>query len=133
MECYILSKILKPIGRLIKLDPTLEEVSKGIFVKVCLEVDVSKPLKMKIKYFRDDSIYECFIDYENITNICYRCGSHYHKFDSCYLNSKSVSYIYFLLLPMVFAVFVPYRVMFLNSDVWWLVCVMIAGWKSCIF
>lgn len=87
----ILSKILKPIGRLIKLDPNFEEISKGLFVRVCLEVDVSKPLKMN-KSFMDDSIYECFIDYENITNVCYGCGSDYHKFDTCYLNSKSVSF-----------------------------------------
>lgn len=88
----ILSKILKPICHIIKLDPNSKEVSKGLFVGVCLEVDVSKPLKMKIKYFRDDSIYECFFDYQNISNIRYGCGSHYHKFDSCYLNSKSVSF-----------------------------------------
>lgn len=55
-------------------------------------MDVSKPLKIKIKYLRDGSLYKCFIDYENITNICYGWGSHNHKFDICSLNSKSVSF-----------------------------------------
>lgn len=69
----ILSKILKPIGRLIKLDPNFEEISKGLFVRVCLEVDVSKPLKMN-KSFMDDSIYECFIDYKTITTFAIVVG-----------------------------------------------------------
>lgn len=39
----ILSHILKHIVRVFKLDPNSEEVSEGLFVKVCLEVNVSKP------------------------------------------------------------------------------------------
>lgn len=84
----ILSRILKPNGRLFKLDKDFEEVSKGQFVKVCLELDVSRPLKMKINYQWDDSLYECLVDCENITNICYGDGSHNHKFDTCSFNSK---------------------------------------------
>lgn len=41
----ILHNILKPIGRLCKVDPNPEEISKGSFTSVCLEVDISKPLK----------------------------------------------------------------------------------------
>lgn len=29
---------------------------------------------MKIRYIRGGCIYECIIDYKNITNICYSCG-----------------------------------------------------------
>lgn len=43
---------------------------------------------MEIMYRRDGSLHTCLLDYENITNICYGCGSQYHKFDSCVLNSK---------------------------------------------
>lgn len=36
---------------------------------------LGSPLKMKIKYIYGGCIYEWFIDYENITNRCYGCGS----------------------------------------------------------
>lgn len=78
----ILHIILKPIYQFYKVDLNSEEISKGLFVQVCLEVDISKQLIMRVKYIRDDSLYECFIGYENITNICYGCGSQSHKFDS---------------------------------------------------
>lgn len=72
------------------MDPKSEEISKGLFARVFLEVDISKPLKMKIKYIMDDVLIECFVDYVNITNICYGCGCQNHKFNSCFFNTKSV-------------------------------------------
>lgn len=50
------------------MDHKSEEVSKGLFARICIEVDVSKPLKRKLKYFYVGSIHECLLDYENITN-----------------------------------------------------------------
>lgn len=73
------------------MDHKSEEVSKGLFARICIEVDVSKPLKRKLKYFYVGSIHECLLDYENITNICFRCGSQSHKFDTCSLKSKSIA------------------------------------------
>lgn len=67
-----------------------EEVSMGLFARVCVEVDISKPLKRNIKYFRDGNMYECLLDCENITNICFGCGSQSHRFDTCMFNSKSI-------------------------------------------
>lgn len=48
-----LKKNVNPIPRDCKVDPNLEELSKGVFVRVCLEVDISKSLKKKIKYIND--------------------------------------------------------------------------------
>lgn len=86
-----LRKILKPIGKLCKVDPNSEELSKGLFARVCLEVDISKPLKMKIQYSPCGWDYGCLVDYENITTFCYGCGSQNHKFDACSFNSKSMA------------------------------------------
>lgn len=47
---------------------------------------------MKIKYIKADILYECFLDYENITNICNGCDSQNHTFDSCSFNTKSVAF-----------------------------------------
>lgn len=65
-----LTKLLKQIGKFIKIDIDLEEVSKGRFAKVYMEVDISKPLKMEIKYKRNNVFKSALIDYENLTNIC---------------------------------------------------------------
>lgn len=84
----MLRHILTPIGWLYKVDHRSEEVCKGLFARVCVELDISKPFKLKIKYIRDGILYECFLDYENITNICHGCGSQAHKFDSYVFKSK---------------------------------------------
>lgn len=85
----ILRKLLKQIGRVIKIDVDSEEVSKGRFARVCVEVDISKPLKMDIKYKRGNSIKSALIDYENFPDICYGCGQRDHKFENCPLYPKS--------------------------------------------
>lgn len=58
---------------------SLELISKGLFARVCIAVDLSKPLKMEIKYHRDQVVLYCLLDYENITGICYGYGSQDHK------------------------------------------------------
>lgn len=85
----MLRTILKPVGRLCKVDLNSEEISKGLFARDYLEVDIGKPLK-KLKYIRGGHLYECIIGYENITNICYGCGSQTHEFDPCSCNIKSM-------------------------------------------
>lgn len=47
----ILRAILKRIGKLCKVEPNSEEIFKGLFTRVCLEVDFSKLLKMKTNTF----------------------------------------------------------------------------------
>lgn len=47
---------------------------------------------MEIKHRREGVIHTCFLDYENITDICYSCGSQDHKFDSCILISENVAF-----------------------------------------
>lgn len=45
----ILKKLLKQIRKVIKIDIDSEEVPKGRFARICMEVDISKALKMEIK------------------------------------------------------------------------------------
>lgn len=63
----ILKHIISPIGNLIGKDHKSEEVSKGLFVRICVEVDVSKPLKRKLKYFYEVNIHECLLEYANMS------------------------------------------------------------------
>lgn len=86
VEWTCATKLLSPIGRVIKVDADSKEVSNGLFARTSLEVDISKPFKMESKY------YNSLIDYENTKNICYRCGRQEHKFDTYRLNAKCVSF-----------------------------------------
>lgn len=87
----VLKYIPSPIGQLIKIGDKPEEVSKGLFSRVSVEVDVSKPLKRKLKYFHEGVFCECLLDYANITNICFGRGSQPHKLDSYMFNSTSIA------------------------------------------
>lgn len=79
----ILRKLLKQIGKVIKIDIDSEEVTKGRFARVYVEVDMSKPLKMELKYKRGNDIKLALIDYENLINVCYGCGQQDHKLENC--------------------------------------------------
>lgn len=66
-----LEKILKPVGKIYKIDVNSEVISRGLFVWECIEVDISKPLKMEIKYNRGGVLLTSLLGYEEITDICY--------------------------------------------------------------
>lgn len=55
------------------------------FAIVCMEIDIPGPLKVEVKYVLNGVTHSYFIDYENITNIRYGCGTPNYKFDSCRL------------------------------------------------
>lgn len=87
-----LTKLLRPLGMVIKVDNTSNEGSTGLFTRVCMDIYISKPLKMELQYARNNVLSSCLIDYENIANTWYGSGSKEHKFDSCKLNSISLSF-----------------------------------------
>lgn len=87
-----LGKLLRPIVKVYKVDTCSEIIPKWLFARVCIVVDLSKPLKIEIKYPRDGVIHSYLLHYKNITDICYSCGSRDHKFDYCILNSKKIAF-----------------------------------------
>lgn len=58
----VLRTILEPVCRLYRDNPFSEELPEGLFARVSLEVDISTPLKMTVKYIRSGNIYERLID-----------------------------------------------------------------------
>lgn len=46
----VLRHIISPIGKLIKMAHNSEDIIKGLFARVCVEVHISKPLKRTLKY-----------------------------------------------------------------------------------
>ncbi|XP_031131691.1 uncharacterized protein LOC116033077 [Ipomoea triloba] len=74
-----LMKIGKQIGRPVKVDTTTSLVSIGKFARVCIEVDLSKPLLSK--FTLEDEVLP--IEYEGINMVCFTCGIYGHKQGQC--------------------------------------------------
>ncbi|CAN1165417.1 hypothetical protein LINPERHAP2_LOCUS26138 [Linum perenne] len=73
------SRIGNCIGRTVRLDLATKEGARGRYARVCVELDVSKPLLGK--YILDDRVMH--IEYESLENICFDCGFYGHKLDHC--------------------------------------------------
>ncbi|CAN1241695.1 hypothetical protein LINPERPRIM_LOCUS5067 [Linum perenne] len=81
------TRIGNVIGRTVRLDLATTEGARARYARVCVEVDLSKPLLGK--YVLDDRTF--LIEYESLENICFSCGIYGHKLDSCPLNAKPSS------------------------------------------
>ncbi|XP_031095201.1 uncharacterized protein LOC115999492 [Ipomoea triloba] len=72
-------KIGKKIGRPIKIDDTTSLVSKGKFARVCVEVDMTKPLLAR--FTLEGKAWP--IEYEGIHLVCFKSGIYGHRQDQC--------------------------------------------------
>ncbi|CAN1826362.1 hypothetical protein LINPERHAP1_LOCUS31507 [Linum perenne] len=67
------------IGKTVRIDLATTEGARARYARVCVEVDVSKPLLGK--YMIEDRTF--LVEYESLENICASCGFYGHKHDSC--------------------------------------------------
>lgn len=74
-----LEKVAEKIGRLVCINEATCVVAKGKYTRMCVEVDITKPLlpKFKIKGRQKK------IEYEGIHLICFHCGIYGHRKESC--------------------------------------------------
>ncbi|XP_019158181.1 PREDICTED: uncharacterized protein LOC109154898 [Ipomoea nil] len=82
VEYYIyifLRKLGNKVGRTIRVDQATSLVSRGMFARICVEVDITKPLISKFKY--EDKVRS--VAYEGIHMIYFSCGIYGHAADSC--------------------------------------------------
>lgn len=73
-----LMKIGGTIGRPVKIDHATNFVNRGMFARMCVEIDITKPLISKFKLRRRVRK----IEYEGMHLVCYNCGI-YHTRESC--------------------------------------------------
>ncbi|OMO68240.1 reverse transcriptase [Corchorus capsularis] len=73
-----ISKVGSALGKLLKVDFHTNDGSKGRFARLCLQVDLTKPLRQKFKIVK----WVQHIQYEDI-KFCFHCGFVGHKNDSC--------------------------------------------------
>ena len=66
-------------GKPVKIDTTTSVVSRGNFARLCVEVDLSKPLISKFKLRHRVRR----VAYEGIHMVCFECGKYGHRNESC--------------------------------------------------
>ncbi|CAN1841546.1 Putative ribonuclease H protein At1g65750, partial [Linum perenne] len=70
------------IGKTVRLDLATAEGARARYARVCVEIDVTKPLLGK--YMIENR--EFHIEYESLENICFSCGFYGHKEAQCELH-----------------------------------------------
>ncbi|CAN1122476.1 hypothetical protein LINPERPRIM_LOCUS2738 [Linum perenne] len=75
----IVNRIGNHIGRTVRMDLATSEGARARYARVCVEIDISKPLLGK--YMIGDRV--LFVEYESLENICFHCGMYGHKEASC--------------------------------------------------
>lgn len=74
-----LEKIIRKIRKPIWVDHNTGTASRGRFVRLCVEVDITKPLLAKFKLQKRIRT----IEYEGIHLMCFGCGTYGHRQESC--------------------------------------------------
>ncbi|CAN1120538.1 hypothetical protein LINPERHAP2_LOCUS254 [Linum perenne] len=69
------NRIENHIGRTIRMDLATAEGARARYARVCVEVDLSKPLLGK--YMIGERVF--FVEYESLENFCHCCGFYGHK------------------------------------------------------
>ncbi|XP_031124327.1 uncharacterized protein LOC116027041 [Ipomoea triloba] len=82
-----LMKVGKKIGRPINIDTATSLVSPASFARICVEVDITKPLLSKFTLRR---IVRPIV-YEGLHLICFKCGVYGHNANGCSKNQNADS------------------------------------------
>ncbi|XP_061372079.1 uncharacterized protein LOC133314599 [Gastrolobium bilobum] len=72
-------------GKFIRLDTATTNLARGKFARICVEVDLTKPLKAE--YLIEGRYKQ--VEYEGLHLICYSCGKYGHRAESCNSNLGS--------------------------------------------
>ncbi|PKI45343.1 uncharacterized protein LOC116189749 [Punica granatum] len=80
LHCGImLRRIGAALGRPIRIDKNTGTVSRGIFTRLCSEVDLTKPLRPEIEF--DGKLYQ--VEFEGLHLIYFGCGRYGHRKEGC--------------------------------------------------
>jgi len=78
-----LTSLLQPIGSVIRLDPNTLLRNKGRFARVCVRIDVTKPLPGTLSISTPLSQLAIPLTYEGLHEVCALCGKNDHILDLC--------------------------------------------------
>lgn len=75
----LLEEIARGLGKLLKVDLNTITFGRGRFARVCIEVNLAKPLKGTVLINGD----RYFVAYEGLSKICSLCGLYGHLVHTC--------------------------------------------------
>lgn len=90
LECFtekILMAVAKSIGRPVRVDGTTREAERGKYAKICVEVDLARPLVPSVCLDGNRQP----VEYEGLYQICFRCGQYGHRAETCPVSSVVTS------------------------------------------
>ena len=78
-------QLLHNVGQFIKVDDITLNRSKGKFARVCINIDITKPLRgsLFIPVPNQSRPLEVPISYEGLHEVCAMCGSDAHELEAC--------------------------------------------------
>ncbi|KAK3198636.1 hypothetical protein Dsin_022051 [Dipteronia sinensis] len=79
MNSDLLWSIGGMLGRMYRVDPNTMNQARCRFARICVEIDISKPLLGSLSI--DDRIIR--VEYESLGIICFKCGKYDHNKESC--------------------------------------------------
>lgn len=82
LELYnrqFLERLGKSLGSFLKIDHLTSIQSRGQFARICVEIDLARPLQPKV-YVRGEALK---LEYEGLHSICFQCGVYGHRVESC--------------------------------------------------
>ncbi|WOK94593.1 hypothetical protein Cni_G03298 [Canna indica] len=87
----ILLQLAAVIGKPVKIDEFTLSGTRGKYAKVCVLLDLKKPIEQG---FWGEAKRSCFfqtVAYENLLNICFNCGKVEHQEEQCSVNERMIS------------------------------------------
>ncbi|CAL2231442.1 unnamed protein product [Prunus armeniaca] len=87
LECFdvwSLKRIGNLVGKLLKIDSLTTSQNRGKFARLCVELDLTKPLEAFVQI--NQHWYN--IEYEGLLEICYMCGKYGQKREVCPLRAE---------------------------------------------
>lgn len=83
----ILMGIARSLGKPLRVDLTTLRFERARFARVCVEVNLKKPLKGSVLINGE----RYFVSYEGLTNICPKCGLYGHLVNACLKGASEIA------------------------------------------
>ena len=76
-----LTQLLKHVGKVVRVDHLTLLSQKGKFARVCLNIDISKPLPGTLTIPTRNRDLVIPLIYEGLHEVCALCGSNFHSLE----------------------------------------------------
>lgn len=76
---HVLMKLGNLLGKAVRVDDTTMNVERGKYARLCVEIDLKKPLMSGV--LLNGKLFD--VEYEGLNSICFKCGRYGHSVMEC--------------------------------------------------